>query len=435
MKSLIYAIIIFALSLSVMSEDKWESFPIPQTPGITDNVVTNLVTTPDGRVFMVSGCGFYQFYNNEWTNILKDTPFNDGNHANIQSLTYDPNGIIWGASEMGFMKYTIATGTIEYLDKPTMSGSGSDYGYLNGLTLDKKNNLWFISRTPYLSKFDGTTFTDWDICYVNKILATNFKSATLLADNAGNIWITGDDGAMKVSTNSTADSLNYQKFTLEDMYFTKGQVLTICLDKKGYIWASSRGGEISYYNGTAWVNIPIPIEMKGVKDEYGEAFINTIVEDKSGDMLFYWGCAGFYLSYSSDGILTKNQFPAEITDDNGVISIFDAAIDNNGNLLLGTYGKSLVKYSKTTSINEKELSYLTLQPIPALDYIDITSIDPELINQNRTRAYISIYNSLGELVKDNISVQNLPFRLNISDFSSGVYFIKAGYNYYRFVKI
>ena len=439
MKSLIYVLVIVILSLPAFSEDIWETYQLPQDPGINDKIVTNLVETPVGRIFMVSGCSFHQLYNNEWTNILKESQYYDGNHANIQSLTYDPNGIIWGASEMGFMKYTIATGVIEYLDKNTMvTGEEGTYGYLNGMVIDKNNNIWSVSRTPYLSKFDGEKFTEWDISYENKILALNFYSAKMITDNADNIWITGDDGVIKVATNSTVSSLNYVKYSLEDMKITEGNIIDIYFDSKDRIWASGLKGEISYFDGTTWIEVPIPEEMQGVKNEYGNFFINSILETKSGEMLFFWNCAGFYLSYGTDGILMKNMYPKDFfNDDLDLGLIFEAIVAHDGSILLGTYSNSLVKFSQSTSVNDESANTLIISPNPASDYITLNmeDLNPMLkhgVDENSNK--IQIFNILGEML---ITVQTGSYqsvKIDISDLPTGIYSIKSGFKVTKFIK-
>ena len=439
MKLFIYLFAILLLPFPILCEDIWETFSIPETPGINDNSVINLVETPDGRIFIVSAGGFYQFYNNEWTNILKDTPYNDANHANIRSLTYDNNGIIWGASEMGFLKYTIATGTIEYLDKITMAGGEWDYGYLNGLTIDKNNNIWFVSRRPYLTKFDGEKFTDWDVCYQNKILAINFWSATMINDNADNIWITGDDGLMKVAANSTENSLNYVKYSLTDMKIDTGGIIDIYFDSKNRIWASGLKGEISYFDGSNWIKVPIPEEMLGVKNESGNYSITSILEDQSGEMLFFWDCAGFYLSLGDDGILKKHIFPKDFfNDDLDLGIIFDAIVAKNGSVLLGTYGNSLVRFTQhNTSKYENIRDNLKLSPNPAEDYIrinipEINTYDFKL--NNESPELIEIYNLLGEKVKVIGTENRNPIIIDVKDINQGIYYLKIGSFVEKFVK-
>ena len=80
------------------------------------------------------------------------------------------------------------------------------------------------------------------------------------------------------------------------------------------------------------------------------------------------------------------------------------------------------EYELKSGVEDFGISEFTISPNPASD---ILIINGDLIN-----ATIEIYNIFGEKVK---SVTNLNY-INISDLSSGVYFIKIDSKNYKFIK-
>jgi len=256
----------------------------------------------------------------------------------------------------------------------------------------------------------------------------------MITDKSDNIWISGDDGVLKVKINSNADSLNYVKYSLEEMKITYGNIVEIYSDSKDRIWAAGLKGELSYFDGNTWIEVPIPEEMLGVKNEYGNFFIKSIVENNSGEMIFFWWCADFYLSYDSAGILKKIMYPNDFFDDDlNVGIIYDAKVGNDGSILLGTDGNSFVKFTKSTYVESETTEKLTISPNPADNFITIFNQPYEGFKP--TEGFeIQIFNVIGEKVLSIHVDTDKSERINISNLEAGIYFVKSGHLINKFVK-
>lgn len=267
--------------------------------------------------------------------------YSDTKYYNLRSFEVSKDNILWGASELGFMKYYLDNDSLAFFDRKSIKGDW-DYEYINGLTIDNNNDIWFTSRNPYLSKLSGNEFTDYDVSYENKILSINFHKTKLLADTSSNIWVSGDDGILAFSTTSTQNNYIYKKFTLEELNF-KNACAELCFDKiNNIIWASSRNGEVSYFKENKWNQLVIPDSLidKTKLGGISNNFINKIYIDKNNRVNLFWHTSNYYLILDNY-IIKKYVFPSSIC--NTSLTVFSVVNDKYGSLYLGTLENGLIK--------------------------------------------------------------------------------------------
>lgn len=371
---------------------------------------------------------------NEWVIIADNSnpKYFLGNYFNIRGWELSRNGnIIWGASQEGLMKYQIETGELNFIKRKDIMGSG-DYGLITGVTVDMNDNVWLASRSPYLTKFDGEKFVDWDVQFANKIIMLPDLDASFASIDT-NIFLGGGDGILCWSINSTPGHLIYHKYSLEDLSFTKGGV-GIFKDIKGRIWANSGGGEVSYFEDNAWKQLIIPDSLRAPDfNVNGTPTKNSIIlfANDSNRIYLFWDNANFFLTIDFAGIITKHSFPESLYYPRIISSKLQ-----KGDLWLGTLDDGLVKYTPSTvGINEAaeggglipDIYIRKIYPNPSDNIVKAELlVYPDNIDQVK----IGLYNYMGIKILDlrdrlelNTSTGEAYLTFDITDLPVGAYYL------------
>ena len=96
----------------------------------------------------------------------------------------------------------------------------------------------------------------------------------------------------------------------------------------------------------------------------------------------------------------------------------------------------LYKIDEKTSVNEiEDNTSFRIYPNPASDYLEISSINPTLKLGVDEGLDIRIFNTLGEIVMSLEQTSPSVQRIDISNLSPGIYFIKIGNKVEKFVKM
>ncbi len=84
-------------------------------------------------------------------------------------------------------------------------------------------------------------------------------------------------------------------------------------------------------------------------------------------------------------------------------------------------------FGTTTSVNNRQQSrQMTLYPNPAVDYIRITDLSPDI-------QFVSIYSLSGQMIQQ-VPVSDTEETISVSHFRKGIYFIRAGNEVMKFSK-
>ena len=143
---------------------------------------------------------------------------------------------------------------------------------------------------------------------------------------------------------------------------------------------------------------------------------------------------GFYISndngnswtFYKDNLPPSGGFPA-------LKKFREITYDGNGNLYAATYD-GVYKWDKISTVQfaNSKLPNIEIHPNPATDFIDI---EPSEGLKPSEGSNIQIFNTLGEIV---LWVEQTPSsvqKIDISNLSPGMYFIKIGNKVEKFVKM
>ncbi|PQB04995.1 T9SS type A sorting domain-containing protein [Aureitalea marina] len=251
-----------------------------------------------------------------------------------------------------------------------------------------------LTDGPYEGNLAFGTITSIDVSVLDSDLI-------LVGTDDGKVWVTEDGG----------ENWNAVSTGLPDRWVTK--VLTDTEDSNtiyvtfsGYRFGEDNGHVYRSTNlGANWTNIgtslpDVPVNDI-VKDDFGNLFLGTdigvIGSDDEGNS---WAPVG-------------TNLPSVV--------ITDMHLDQANDLLyVGTYGRSSYRLDISTNILELpdlQVNGIQVFPNPTDGMVNIQL--PEGLDGRQ----LQVYDQLGRLLK-SISLEGTNSRINLSDLSSGVYFLK-----------
>ncbi len=427
----------------VLSNDKWTHYK--EINGKLYSIKQIEIDNSDKVYFVAIGEGLFMLNNDNIIN-LTNYEYSENNY-NISKLEFSKSNILWGASENGFMKYHPNENSLKIFNRKEIIGDW-DYEYIISLALNDES-VWFVSRNPYLSVFNGTEFIDFDISWENKIIDLHLNKAPLIIDKNQDIWLGGQDGILRFSSKSTQEDMIYTKFSLSEIGFA-GKVESLIEDDFGNIYASgSINGEISIFMNGSWSPIQIPEEFKSTEilNDVQHNYIALLGKDNDKNIKLFWQIENYYLSIDSNLSFSKIQFPKEIIPTKTKISSFKC--DSKNNLWFGTLEDGLIKYSPSpVSVKDNEIMVNNVIPEVYIRNIfpnpTIGRVSAELViyPERLEELNISLYNYLGykvmeltHLVQINEKTGDANIVFNIENLNLGVYYfvIKKGKD--KFVKL
>lgn len=259
----------------------------------SDNVLVNMIEDKSGLIWVGTFMGGAFKFEKE----RKFTASMKG--KTICAFLEDRNGYIWIAtSKEGLYRYDEKTNTLLNIQKT------SQYGPINTIIEDYKGSIWFgtynglfcisnpnkKSTSPTIELFLQNkikTITEdrqhrlWigcegSLCILNpengnklffqndpnnpNSISNNSIESTLLDKSSGNIWIATWDGLNLVKFPEKEElTTNNVKFTVfkhnagDTNTLSENKVISLCLDKKGTLWAGTYGGGLNSieFNGSS----------------------------------------------------------------------------------------------------------------------------------------------------------------------------------------
>lgn len=266
----------------------------------------------------------------------------------ITSSIEDRSGNIWlGSRSGGVSKYTGSTFT-NYGSNEGLSNS------INSIIEDKNGNIWFGTSNKGVCMYNGRTF----IFYSEKEGLSSNYVYSLFEDSKGNIWIGSYKGVSKLTLNNVDgnehinDSTNIATLTNYTVKegFIKNTVRGIIEDKYGNMWFSSWGGGICMLNGETLQDEQgeLTFTHYSKKDGLVSDAVNEIIEDKNGALWFATGNGVSKLvRETKDGIEIESITNYTEKEGLGGNTVYGLLEDRNGDIWFGSYGKGLSKLTRT----------------------------------------------------------------------------------------
>lgn len=235
-----------------------------------------------------------------------------------------------GSPEITFLANNKAQGKSFFTSYDTDDGLALDlinYGFKSAMC-DKDGNLWFGTQGGGVSKYDGKSFTNFNI---DNGLSENFITS-ILEDSDGNVWFgTTENGVSKY------DGKTFKTFNTKDGLANKN-VYSILEDKKGNLWFGTREGGVSKFDGE---NFTTYNSENGLPNNR----VYSIAEDENG-MMWFGTRGGGICKFDGTNFTTYNTTNGLAFDE-----VFSLFFDKNQDLWIGTYGGGVSKFDGESFTN------------------------------------------------------------------------------------
>jgi ligand-binding sensor domain-containing protein len=378
---------------------------INQTNSILpSHTIYDLKIDKENVVWIATAKGLLSYENNKL--FLFDTSNSLLPENKIQSIYIDEKNNKWiGTFTKGYARFNGKDWTIF-----DTSNTGIPSNSISAIILDPYGILWIGTDGNGLARFDGLVWTKFErgnsLIPGNRIYSLNHDGAKLWVSFLyESVW----DGRNHDYCLGSFDGKNWTTYTdTNSLIPYQSSVYTIFNDDNKKLWFPTHQDCIIYDNGK-WYSLA---KMTGIEDDY---FID-VGKDRNGN---YWIASGTNRSnhgfYKYDGKNITTYYPPE----NNILNV---SVDKFNNVWLVSYSEGIFIYNENGIVLDTKDDYLF--PNPTYEYIELPA---DLIDNTN----IKIYSLIGEVI------YNGPFayRIDVSSFALGMYFLKAGDKLYKFVKI
>jgi two-component system, sensor histidine kinase ChiS len=212
---------------------------------------------------------------------------------------------------------------------------------------DTKNNIWagtFMNGVDFsnaqTNMFGMVKNNPLSESSLKKGIVTNF-----LNDKNGNLWVATDGGGLFVKKKNTEDYAPYNP-TPSKYDFTSYPILTLALDKEGWIWAGTYGGGVVSFNPITGA-IQQYVNNRKDPNSINNDNVRSIIVDRNNNV---W-INGFYSGVSVYNKKTNKfkHYRNELFEKNSLLSDWSQRVfeDSKGTIWLTTF-KGLNRYNPDT---------------------------------------------------------------------------------------
>lgn len=268
---------------------------------------------------------------------FKFTSFDDKN-SNLPStlcntLAVDKDNVVWVGTERGIAR--VDSDFVTSIDTITIDSIAHMNLSVQSITIDSRNNKWFLINNSIVAKFDNNHWTS-----LNSKNSPLGVVSQIFADNNDNVWFCTNIGLFKLHDNAWT-WINTSNSTILDNQVDGGYV-----DSKNRIWIGTKAGSIMI-NGNDTINFQNSETLlnnctirKGLEDKDGNIWFTTTSNTK----------LGYFTYLKNNGLLKLNtnnnwsNLNTENSDIPGNTIISFAGDKNSGNIWLSINYDGLTKY-------------------------------------------------------------------------------------------
>ena len=277
--------------------------------GLPHSVVTSMVQTANGYLWMGTGAGLVRFDGVRYVNVFdNNAPHLEDSY--VWTLFEDPEGALWIGSSHGLSRYRdhqFDTFSTEY---------GLPHSFVRTILQDRQGRLWIGTYGGGVCLFDeeaGCT-----VYAIEQGLPDLFVNV-ILEDHSGRIWVGSDTGLSLL----TGDGFEPGLKSPDD----RDQVKALFEDNTGRLWVGT-GSNIFQRMGDGSL-----VALLANNVELGA--VRSILEDGAGQLWVGTEAAGLF-RYDSTGI--EQYHVGNGLTNNYVRALFE---DREGSLWVGTDGGGL----------------------------------------------------------------------------------------------
>lgn len=258
--------------------------------------------------------------------------------STVFSITQDSTCFLWFATEDGLNRYDGYNCTV-FRNDPTNSNSISDIG-IRKLFTDRNGNLWIISLTGKLDRFDPQKgiFIHYKFDSDFSSTGSNIKISMIAEDNYGILWIGSTKGLLYKYKNET-DRFEIYNFKTKHLLPQNIHYQCLYFDETGMMWIGTWDGLISFSLISGEVNRYQ--HNPNDKNSIGGNMIFDISEDIKGRIWIASVNGGVSIYDKSDSRFNVYRYADEYN--NGISSdrIMSVCSDSRSNIWIGTLDRGV----------------------------------------------------------------------------------------------
>lgn len=221
----------------------------PDNPNsLGNNMVRKSLFDPEGKLWLATYGGLDQY--NPKTGQFKHYKNEAGSLCSniLRTLMQDRQGHIWlGSNENGLCRFDPATETFTPLDYRNNPIESATVG-IRDLYEDKDNTIW-IASTQGLYHYNPTTgmSTVYHADPLDENTLPNDWVQRILPFDNEHFWIGTSDG-LSLFNKKTRRFSNFKPSNNNKHSLSKGEILSMLIDRSGLLWIGSNGGGLDKYN-------------------------------------------------------------------------------------------------------------------------------------------------------------------------------------------
>jgi signal transduction histidine kinase/ligand-binding sensor domain-containing protein/DNA-binding response OmpR family regulator len=215
--------------------------------------------------------------------------------GNIVGMTEDRDGNLWLASPAELMKFDVSKEIYSSFTHDPFKPQTISFNSVSSVYFDNTGILWVGTTGMGIDFYDpkANRFPVFEIKPGQASRTTSFSVRSILEDDAGNVWVSGE--VLYKWDRKTGTTRSFEKSSNEPEAFGNTAIFSMIQARDGHIWAATTEGLFRYHPKTENVRLYKHEESK--KDGIPQSEVYTVYEDREGKI---WIATQKYLARLTD---------------------------------------------------------------------------------------------------------------------------------------
>ena len=329
--------------------DSIKYYPLNEGHDSVEIVVNSIIESRDNNIWLGTNNGLFKIDQNSGNiSIFRHITGQENSllYNVIQSLFEDPDGDIWIGTVYGLSKYDPDKGIFRNYQHAPNNPNSLVHNFVMSITMDHNGNL-IVGTLGGISIYDP--LKDDFINYTHKLnsisgLSNDFINC-VYADKEGNTWIGTERGGVN-KFNSSHISFEYYENEPGNRNSLSHNTINSVMEDADYLWIGTAGGGLNRYDKKSH-RFKIYKYNSVDSNSLSGDFITSLIRDKYGRLwVGTWGNGLNLLANEGRANEKFVHFIPDPADPNSLVDAFISTIikDKSGDLWIGT-GGGLNRYS------------------------------------------------------------------------------------------
>lgn len=275
------------------------------------------------------------------------------NGDNVFAIYEDSQHELWVGTEAGLNRFDRQDQQFIRYEHDATDPTSLSYGAVRAIHEDGEGTLWIGTEGGGLDRFDRER--EQFIHYRHDptdpySLSSNVVEA-IYEDQEGNLWVGTGNGGLNRFDHSTGRFVRYRHNPMDPHSLGNDDVQAIFEDRSGILWIGTLGGGLALYDraNDRFINYEHDLSDP---TSLSHNWISAIYEDESGALwIGTWGGGLNRVDCAAEPFVLYQATPDDPAASQDGLShnfVWSLMEDQDGALWIGTFGKGLDKYDRST---------------------------------------------------------------------------------------